>query len=99
MPVRMRNGASCSFSTGHVGELLAQALGAEAVGDREPRRVVGEHHVLVAERDRRAGHRLDGGAAVAPAAVQVQVAAQRVAVHARRRRVIGTWVLASRSAR
>ena len=65
---------------GHVGKLLLQPLDAEAVGDGEAGRVVGQHHVLVAEGDRRAGHRLDGGTAVAPAGVQVEVALQRLAV-------------------
>jgi len=65
---------------GHVGQLLRQTLGTEAVGDGEPRRVIGEHHVLVPQRNRRAGHRLDGGAAVAPPAVHVQIGSQGVAV-------------------
>ena len=65
---------------GDVGQLLLQPLDAQAVSDSEAGRVVGQHHVLVAEGDRSAGHRLDGGAAVTPAGVQVEVALQRLAV-------------------
>ncbi len=69
-------------------ELAGQPLGAQAVGDGQPRRVVGEHEVLVAELDRGEGHLLDRRAAVGPVGVGVQVAAQRraqVAAAARRR--------------
>ena len=65
---------------GDLVELLGQPLPVEAVGDREPRRMVGLHHVLVTERHRRRRHGLDGGAAVAPRRVQVAVALERVAV-------------------
>ncbi len=65
---------------GDVGELLLQPLPAQPVGDRQPGRVIGEHHVFVAETSRGARHRLDGRAAVAPPAVHVAVAAQRGAV-------------------
>ena len=50
---------------------------AEPVGDGEPRRVVGEHEVVVAELDRGERHLLDRRAAVGPVGVGVQVAAQR----------------------
>ena len=65
---------------GHHADLFGQPVGAQAVRHGEPRRVVGEHHVLVAQRHGRAGHGFDGGATVAPAAVQVQVATQGIAV-------------------
>ena len=58
-------------------ELAGQPLGAEPVGDGQPRRVVGEHEVLVAELDRGERHLLDRRAAVGPVGVRVQVAAQR----------------------
>ena len=58
-------------------ELPGQPLGAQAVGDGEPRRVVGEHEVVVAELDRGERHLLDRRAAVGPVGVRVQVAAQR----------------------
>ena len=57
-------------------ELAGQPLDAQPVGDREPRRVVGEHQVLVAELDRGERHLLDRRAAVGPVGVRVQVAAQ-----------------------
>ena len=57
-------------------ELAGQPLGAEAVGHREARRVVGEHEVLVAELDRGERHLLDRRPAVGPVGVGVQVAAQ-----------------------
>ena len=58
-------------------ELLEQPLAVEAVGDGEPRRVVGDDEVLVPEALRGAGHHLGGGAAVAPGGVAVAVAPQR----------------------
>ena len=58
-------------------ELPGQPLGAQPVGDRQPRRVVGEHEVVVAELDRGERHLLDRRAAVGPVRVRVQVAAQR----------------------
>ena len=58
-------------------ELLQQAVTVEAVGHREPGRVVGQDHVLVAEVLGRAGHDLDRRAAVGPVRVQVAVAPQR----------------------
>ena len=68
-------------------ELPGQPLGAEAVGHREPRRVVGEHEVVVAELDRGERHLLDRRAAVGPVGVGVQVAAQpRAQLVAARRR-------------
>ena len=58
-------------------ELPGQPGHREPVGDREPRRVVGEHEVVVAELDRGERHLLDRGATVGPVTVRVQVAAQR----------------------
>src|SRR5690606_29485497 len=58
-------------------ELAAQPVGGQAVGDLEPRRVVGQGEVLVAEGPRRLGHLPDRRAAVRPVAVGVQVAFQR----------------------
>ena len=58
-------------------ELAGQPLGAQPVGDLEPRRVVGEHEVVVAELDRGERHLLDRRAAVGPVGVGVQVAAER----------------------
>ena len=55
-------------------ELLAQPVGGEPVRDRQPRRMVGEREVLVAERPRLLGHRADRVAAVGPVGVHVQVA-------------------------
>ncbi len=60
-------------------QLLAEALGAEPVGDGQARRVVGEHHVVVAEGPRRLGHLADRAAAVRPVGVGVAVAAQCLA--------------------
>ena len=80
IPVRMRNGARLLVERGHVVELLPQSLAVEAVGDGEPGRVIGEHHVVVAERDRRRAPSPRSGPAVAPQAVQVAVAAERGAV-------------------
>ena len=77
MPVRIRNGASSSLSSGHHVELLAQPLRREAVGHGQPRRVVGQHDVLVAEVAGRTRHLVDRAAAVGPQRVGVQVAAQR----------------------
>ena len=57
-------------------DLLAQAVGAQAVRDREPGRVVGHRQVLVAELGRSPRHALDRRAAVGPVRVHVQVAAQ-----------------------
>jgi hypothetical protein len=58
-------------------ELLLQPLGGQAVGDGEPRRVVGQRHVLVAQRHGGLGHLADRAAAVGPVGVHVQVPAQR----------------------
>ena len=68
-----------SLSSRDLVELLAQPLGGQAVGDREPRRVIGQDHVLVAEILRGAGHRLDRCAAVGPDRVGVAVALERSA--------------------
>ena len=62
---------------GHDVELVLEPLAGQAVGDGEPRRVVGEHDVLVAQRLGRPGHLLDVRAAVGPVAVRVAVALQR----------------------
>ena len=56
-PVRMRNGAISSFSSATTSSCSRSRSGGQAVGDREPRRVVGEREVLVAERPRLLGHR------------------------------------------
>ena len=92
MPVRIRNGASSLVELGDDVELLAQPLRRQPVGDRQPRRVVGERDVLVAEVARGQRHLLDRRAAVGPVRVRVQVAAQRrpqrraAGGHRRRRR-------------
>ena len=62
---------------GHVVELSRQPVGGQPAGHLQPRRVVGEHHVLVPELDRRERHLLDRRAAVGPVGVGVAVAAQR----------------------
>ena len=62
---------------GDVAELRAEPLRGQPVGDRQPRRVVGEHEVLVAELEGRLDHLLDRRAAVGPVRVGVAVAAQR----------------------
>ena len=49
MPVRMRNGAISCVQRGDNVELLLEPLGRQPARDREPRRVIGEHDVLVAE--------------------------------------------------
>ena len=72
IPVRIRNGASSSLSALDQVELLAQALAVQALGHGEPRRVVGDREVLVAEGRGGAGHRLDPGAAVGPVGVAVE---------------------------
>ena len=58
-------------------ELPGQPLGAQPVGDPQPRRVVGQHQVVVAELDRGEGHLLDRRPAVGPVGVGVQVAPQQ----------------------
>ena len=62
---------------GHDVELAQQPLRRQAVGDGQPRRVVGQHEVVVAEVAGGPGHLVDRAAAVGPVAVRVQVAAQR----------------------
>ena len=87
MPVRIRNGASSLVERRRRCRAAAQPLRRQAVGDRQPRRVVGERDVLVAEVARRLGHLLDRRAAVGPVRVRVQVAAQqRAQLGAARRR-------------
>ena len=66
---------------GDLVELLGETLLVQPVGDRQTGRVVGLHHVLVADRDRRGRHRLDRCAAVAPGRVEMAVALERIAVH------------------
>ncbi len=61
-------GATCSLRRATSSSWSASRCAVEAVGDRQAGRVVGQHHVLVAEVDRRRGHRLDRRAAVAPGA-------------------------------
>ena len=58
-------------------ELLGEPRRGQPVGDGQPRRVVGQHEVLVAELHRGHRHLLDRRAAVGPVRVRVQVAAQR----------------------
>ena len=77
MPVRIRNGARLGVQPVEHVELLQQSLAGEAVRDRQAGRVVGQHHVLVSELDRGAGHLLDRRSAVGPVRVAVAVAAQR----------------------
>ena len=60
----------------HFVELLLQALRGQPVGDRQPRRVVGEHHVLVAQLAGGLRHLADRRAAIRPVGVDVAVAAQ-----------------------
>ena len=57
-------------------ELAGQPLDAEAVGDGQARRVVGEHLVLVTELDGGERHLLDRRTTVGPVRVRVQVAPQ-----------------------
>ena len=70
-------GGEALVEHGQVVELGEEPLPVEAVGDRQPAGVVGEHHVLVAEGDGRRRHVLDAGAAVAPRGVGVAVAPER----------------------
>ena len=76
MPVRMRNGASCSLSR-PPRRAGPQPLGGQPVGHGEAGGVVGQDHVLVAEGDGGAGHLLDRRPAVGPGRVGVAVAPQR----------------------
>ncbi len=64
-------------AAGHHVQLCAQSVGGQAVGDGQPRRVVGERQPLVAQVAGGLGHLLDGAAAVGPVGVGVAVAAQR----------------------
>ena len=88
MPVRMRNGAASSRRFVELGddvELLLEPFGRQAVGDGEPRRMVGEHDVFVPDVARRQSHLADRRAAVGPVRVRVAVTAQRCAQRRRRR--------------
>ena len=58
-------------------ELTHQALGVEAVGDGEPRAVVGERQVLVTELGGGLGHLVDGAPAVGPVGMAVAVPPQQ----------------------
>jgi hypothetical protein len=58
-------------------ELPPQPLDAQPVGHGQPRRVVGEHLVVVAQLHRGERHLLDRRAAVGPVRVRVQVAAEQ----------------------
>ena len=60
-------------------ELPAHARFVETVRDRQPCGMVGEHHVLVAERSCRFGHGRDGRRAVTPHRVHMAIAPQRFA--------------------
>ena len=64
MPVRRRKRRELLLEALEHVELLQQPVAGEAVRDGEARRVIGEHHVLVAELDRGVGHLLDRRAAV-----------------------------------
>ena len=59
IPVRMRNGASSSFSSATTSS-WAQAFRVEAVGHGETRAVVGQDEVVVAQPRGRLGHLADG---------------------------------------
>ena len=58
----------------HLLRLREQADGVETVDDLDPRRVVGDAQVAIAERPGGFGHLEHGGAAVAPGRVRVEVA-------------------------
>ena len=64
---------------GDLVELGAQPVGGEPVGDGEPRRVVGDDEVVVAEVDRGLDHLGERGAAVGGVGVRMTVAAQGLA--------------------
>ena len=52
MPVRIRNGASSAFRAATSSSCRSSRSARQPVGDRQRGRVVGQHHVLVAEPDR-----------------------------------------------
>jgi hypothetical protein len=54
-------------------ELFSQPVGGQAVRDRQPRRVIGQREVFVAERARFFGHRANRIAAVRPVGVHVEI--------------------------
>ena len=58
-------------------ELLAEPLRRQAVRNPQPRRMIGECEVLVAERTCRIDHEVDGGQSVRPVAVGVEVPAEQ----------------------
>jgi hypothetical protein len=64
--------------TGDDLELAAQVVGAQPMGDREPRAVVGQGQVLVPQRSGRGRHLVDRAAAVGPVRMAVAVPAQRL---------------------
>ena len=89
MPVRIRKSwpaeAISSLIRSISIELVPEPLLVQPMGDREPCRVIGQHHVLVTQLDRSSGHRVDPGAAVTPRRVQVAIAPER-------RSILGTGV-------
>ncbi|ATZ23192.1 hypothetical protein SLAV_06435 [Streptomyces lavendulae subsp. lavendulae] len=62
---------------GHGLQLAFEPLGAQAVGDRQPRRVIGQNGPPVAQGAGRTGHVLERAAAVRPVGVQVAVPGAR----------------------
>ena len=86
MPVRMRNGASSSFSSATTSSCSRSRSAVQPVRDLQPGRVIGEREVLVPERARLLGHRADRVAAVGPVGVHVQVALELRAQRLARRR-------------
>ncbi len=58
-------------------QLRFQSLGVEPVRDGERRRMIGEREITVAELHALARHLLDGGAAVGPVGVQVEITLER----------------------
>ena len=81
MPVSTRKpvSASVALSSATSRSWRRSRSADEAVGDGQPRRVVGEHQVLVAELARGLDHLLERRAAVGGVGVAVAVAAQRAA--------------------
>ncbi|MDQ1500736.1 MAG: putative hydrolase, partial [Actinomycetota bacterium] len=69
-------GAGQPVLSGAAAELLPEPLRRETLGHGEPGRVVGQHHVLVAEIAGRPGHLVDRRTAVGPGGVRVAVAPQ-----------------------
>ena len=80
-------------------QLCLEPLDGEAVGHRQPRRVVGDDDVLVAERDGGLGHLADRRAAIGRLGVRVAVAAQRASQRLRTLGAAGAPPAASRRRR